>query len=35
MKENYIKQIIDFINTLSENQIFYLLTLMKKLFGSH
>lgn len=35
MKEDYINQIIEFVKSLSENQIIYILTLLKTLFGSH
>lgn len=35
MKEYYINQIIEFIKNLSENQLIYLLTLIKNLLGSH
>lgn len=34
MKEKYIKEIIQFISTLDENQLLYILTFIKKLFGS-
>lgn len=35
MKEEYIKQIIELIKSLSENQIIYILTLLQHLLGSH
>jgi hypothetical protein len=35
MKEKYIKEIAQFISTLDENQLLYILTFIKKLFGSH
>ena len=35
MKEKYIKEITQFINTLEESQLLYILTFIKKLFGSH
>lgn len=35
MKEDYINQIIEFVKSLSENQILYVLTLIKNLMGSH
>lgn len=35
MKEDYINQIIEFVKSLSENQIIYILTLLQTLFGSH
>ena len=35
MKENYIREINRFITTLDENQLQYILTFIKKLFGSH
>lgn len=35
MKEDYINQIIEFVKSLSENQLIYILTLMKTLLGSH
>ena len=35
MKENYLKEITEYINKLNENQLLYILTLIKKMFGSH
>ena len=35
MKEKTVKEITQFINTLDENQLLYILTFIKKLFGSH
>ena len=35
MKEKHIKEITAFIKTLDENQLLYILTFIKKLFGSH
>lgn len=35
MREKNISEFIDFLQKLSENQILYLFTLAKKLFGSH
>ena len=35
MKEKYISEITEFINTLDENQLLYILTFIKKLFGGH
>lgn len=35
MKEKYITEITQFITTLDENQLLYILTFIKKLFGSH
>lgn len=34
MKEKYIKEITEFINMLDENQLLYILTFIKKMFGS-
>lgn len=33
MKEKTIKEITQLINTLDENQLLYILTFIKKLFG--
>jgi len=33
MKEKYITEILDFIKELDENQLQYILTFIKKLFG--
>ena len=35
MRDKYVEQVNEILAKLSENQILYLLTLMKKLFGSH
>jgi len=35
MKEKYITEITQFITTLEESQLLYILTFIKKLFGSH
>lgn len=34
MKEKYIAEINQFLNKLSENQLLYILTFIKKMFGS-
>lgn len=33
MKEKYIADITDFLTGLSENQLLYILTFIKKMFG--
>lgn len=33
--DKYVAEITKFIKTLDENQLLYLLTFMKKMFGSH
>lgn len=33
MKAKYISEIIDFIRNLDENQLLYILTFIKKMFG--
>lgn len=33
MKEKYIQEITKFVKTLDENQLLYILTFIKKLFG--
>ena len=33
MKEKYISEITEFIRKLDENQLLYILTFIKKLFG--
>lgn len=35
MKEKYLKEIMELIGTLNENQLLYLLTFIKNMFGSH
>ena len=35
MKEKYIEEIMKLIKILDENQLLYILTFIKKLFGSH
>ena len=35
MKNKYITEINNIINKLSENELLYLLTFIKKLFGCH
>lgn len=35
MKEKYTYEINKIINTLDENQLLYILTFIKKLFGCH
>ena len=35
MKENRIEEITQFLHTLDENQLLYILTFIKKLFGGH
>ena len=35
MKEKYTTEINKIINTLDENQLLYILTFIKKLFGCH
>lgn len=35
MKEKYIEEITQFIKKLDENQLLYILTFIKKLFGGH
>lgn len=35
MVDNYIKKITQLLETLDENQLIYLYTFIKKLFGSH
>lgn len=35
MKEKYIADITEFIKKLDENQLSYILTFIKKLFGNH
>ena len=35
MKEKYITEITEFIKKLDENQLLYILTFIKKLFGGH
>ena len=34
MKEKYISEIVTLINKLNENQVLYILTFIKKMFGS-
>lgn len=35
MKEKYISEIVTLINKLNENQVLYILTFIKKMFGSY
>ena len=35
MKKQYIAEITQILNSLDDNQLLYILTLIKKLFGSH
>lgn len=35
MKEKYIAEITRFISSLNENQLLYILTFIKKMFGSN
>lgn len=35
MKEKYIEEIKEFISNLDENQLLYILTFIKRMFGSH
>ena len=35
MKEKYIEEITHFIKKLDENQLLYILTFIKKIFGGH
>lgn len=35
MKEKYIAEITQFLENLSESQLLYILTFIKKLFGSN
>ena len=35
MKEKYIAEIIHFLESMSESQLLYILTFIKKLFGSN
>ena len=35
MKEKYISEIAHILNGLSEKQLLYILTFIKKMFGSH
>ncbi len=33
--DKYVAEITEFIKTLDENELLYILTFIKKLFGSH
>lgn len=35
MKEKYISEITEIINKLDENKLLYILTFIKKIFGSY
>lgn len=35
MKEKYLEEILNLCSTKNENQLLYILTLLKKVFGSH
>lgn len=35
MKQKYIAEITEIISTLEEHQLLYILTFIKKIFGSH